>query len=139
VNLRDLQRCVLAGITGGHSSAAGALVKDTPYLSAQDRLGIYARGYLARLISHLRSDFPMLATHTGDDLFDLFATAYVQARPPSSWSLSHLGDGFADFLDDTRPQHPGTELPAALARLERAGSFRPRSNQTQIHDHDRST
>lgn len=122
VNLRDQQRSMLAGVTGHASPTAAALVKDTPYLSAQDRLDIYARGYLARLISHLRSDFPTLRAHTGDDLFDLFATAYVQARPPSSWSLRHLGDGFADFLDDTRPPQPGADLPAALARLERAGS-----------------
>jgi acyl-homoserine lactone acylase PvdQ len=131
VNLRDMQRWMLACVTGRACSlAAAALVKDTPYLSAQDRLDIYARGYLARLVSQLRSEFPMLAAHMGDDVFDLFATAYIQARPPSSWSLLHLADGFADFLDDTRPPDPGAELPAALARLERAGSFRPRSTQT---------
>lgn len=130
LNLRDIQRWMLAGVTGHASpTSAAALVKDTPCRSAQDRLNVYARGYIARLVGHLRSEFPMLAAHTGD-VFDLLATAYIQTRPPS-YSLAHLGDGFADFLDETRPSMiPGTELPAALARLERAGSFRDRSTQT---------
>jgi hypothetical protein len=126
-NLRDLQRWMLAGITG-RSIAPAMLIKDTAPLSVQDRLGIHARGYIAKLVGHLRGDYPMLRAHLGDDLFDLFATAYIQARPPSSYSLFHLGDGFPDFLEQTRPLNAGRAagLPAAIARLERAGTFTSR-------------
>lgn len=124
-NLRDLQRWMLAGITG-RSVAPAMLVKDTTPLSVQDRLGIHARGYIAKLVGHLRGDYPMLRAHLGDDLFDLFATAYIQARPPSSYSLFHLGDGFSDFLERTQPPNAAAGLPAAIARLERAGTFTSR-------------
>jgi Putative DNA-binding domain len=104
---------------------ASAVVKGSCCLSSEDRLDIYARGYLARLLGCLRAEFPALRALVGDQVFDLFAQAYVWARPPDSYSLLDLGAGFADFLDQTRPQPVGPAgspdaLPAALARLERA-------------------
>jgi hypothetical protein len=50
---------MLAGITG-RSIAPAMLIKDTAPLSVQDRLGIHARGYIAKLVGHLRGDYPML-------------------------------------------------------------------------------
>ena len=69
----------------------------------------------------------MLRALIGPQTFDLFAGGYLSARPPCSPSLYDLGDGFAAYLDATRPEPrsgPGTleALPASLARLERAVS-----------------
>jgi hypothetical protein len=91
------------------------------------RLGIYASGYIMRLLECLRADFPTLRRLMGEPLFDFFAKSYIWAHPSTSPSLFDLGAGFPDFL--ARTQRPGTadggadsalRLPIDLARLERA-------------------
>ncbi len=136
LDLADLQAWMLTRVTAGswgqHLVAtdgvtAGDLVRGSPALSADDRLDIYARSYVLRLAECLQAEFPVLRALIGPQTFDLFAGGYLSARPPWSPSLYDLGDGFADYLDATRPQPrsgPGTldALPASLARLERAVS-----------------
>ena len=39
----------------------------------------------------------------GRELFDEFAFDYLQRYPSKSYTLSRLGDRFADFLEETRP------------------------------------
>ena len=85
------------------------------------------RSYVLRLAECLQAEFPVLRALIGPQTFDLFAGGYLSARPPCSPSLYDLGDGFAAYLDATRPEPrsgPGTleALPASLARLERAVS-----------------
>lgn len=121
------------GITEGlrvcgarYGLTACAVVKATSRLSAEDRLDIYARGYLARLLECLKAEYPALHALVGPQVFGLFAQAYVWAHPPRSYSLFDFSAGFPDFLEETRPQPPrpaagsSDALPAALARLERA-------------------
>lgn len=100
-------------------------VVGTERLPARQRLEIYVVSYRMRLIECLRAEFPVLRRFVGDQVFDLFAGAYLGAKPPSSYTLFDLGAGFADFLEAARPQPNdgrGTleALPASLARLERA-------------------
>jgi hypothetical protein len=86
------------------------------------RLGIYATGYVMRLVECLRADFPALRNLMGEALFDFFAKSYIWAHPSTSPSLFDLGAGFPEFLASTQRQ--GTDralrLPIELARLERA-------------------
>jgi Putative DNA-binding domain len=93
---------------------------------ARQRLAVYARGYLLRLVDCLREEFPVLRRLVGDQVFDLFASAYIAGHPSQSYSLYGLGAGFADFLEATRPAETGPRsieaIPANLARLERAMS-----------------
>ncbi|WP_220274721.1 DNA-binding domain-containing protein [Trinickia dinghuensis] len=100
-------------------------VVGTERLPARQRLEIYVVSYRMRLIECLRAEFPVLRRFVGDQVFDLFAGAYLGAKPPSSYTLFDLGAGFADFLEAARPRPNdgrGTleALPASLARLERA-------------------
>jgi Putative DNA-binding domain len=127
--LADIQTSMLAACTrpGGTRDvrAATGAVKPSSRLCSEDRLDIYARGYMARLLEALRADFPVLSAFVGDQVFELFARAYVWACPPTSPSLFDLGAGFADHLSATRPQPLAAAdspdaVPAALARLERA-------------------
>lgn len=109
----------------GHGVDCDAEIVGSERLSARQRLEIYVSSYRARLIECLRAEFPVLRRFVGDQVFDLFAGAYLGAHPPSSYTLFDLGAGFADFLEATRPQPndgAGTldALPASLARLERA-------------------
>jgi hypothetical protein len=103
------------------------VIRRSKNLSAEERLGIYANAYYARLLECLRESFPVLCKALGRELFDEFAFDYLQRYPSQSYTLSRLGDRFADFLEETRPDRaaPG-ETPAVdwpdflidLARLE---------------------
>lgn len=108
-----------------HGVDCDAAIVGSERLAAKQRLEIYLLSYRARLLECLRAEFPVLRRLVGDQVFDLFAGAYLGAHPPSSFTLFDLGAGFADFLEATRPQPNdgrGTldALPASLARLERA-------------------
>ncbi|MET0647471.1 MAG: DNA-binding domain-containing protein [Pyrinomonadaceae bacterium] len=123
-----------------HGLSAEDVVADTRGLDAHERLGIYARGYVLRLLECMRADFPALRGFVGDAVFDAFARAYIITRPPGSPSLYELGAGFPRFLEETRPKdrplEPGLdaamlELPAELARLERARAEVARARGTE--------
>lgn len=130
--LADLQAWLQARVTAGvwdlpEDPAAGPLAAEVVVgsgpLPPRARLAIYARSYAMRLAECLRAEFPVLAALVGPEVFNLFAGAYLSARPSTSASLYDLGAGFAAWLDATRP--PGAAgalaaLPAELARLERA-------------------
>ncbi|MDB5321875.1 MAG: hypothetical protein JWN40_3506 [Phycisphaerales bacterium] len=79
------------------------LIRRSKNLSAEERLGIYANAYYARLLECLRESFPVLCKALGRELFDEFAFDYLQRFPSTSYTLSRLGDRFADFLEETRP------------------------------------
>lgn len=127
-DLRSSQLWMLAVCTTGQrANQASAVVRGSAALSADERMAIYSRGYVARLQGHLRARFPMLLALVGERVFDLFALAYIRARPPSSYSLFDYGADFADFLDETRPVDGGdvAALPAAVARLDQLKTRAP--------------
>ena len=100
------------------------VVRGNNLLTAEQRVEIYARGYLLRLLECLYAEFPVLRALCGEQIFDLFATSYIWSHPSTSPSLMDLGAGFAQFLRATQPSGtvPGdiASLPANLAELERA-------------------
>jgi hypothetical protein len=98
------------------------MIRDNYGASAEQRLAIYAGGYLQRLLECLRAEFGVLRALVGDQVFDLFARGYLAASPSRSYSLYDLGAGFPDYLEATLPPdaEPLDRLPCELARLERA-------------------
>jgi len=101
------------------------IIRRSKNLTAEQRLGIYANAYYARLIECLRESFPVLARTLGREVFDAFAFDYLQRYPSTSYTLNRLGDRFAEFLNQTRPDRTeGTGAPEwpdfliDLARLE---------------------
>ena len=111
-------KAILRG--GARGDNAAALIREGGALRPDERLGIYADGYRARLIESLGGEYPALKSLIGETVFGLFATGYIATRPPGHFSLYALGAGFADHLEATRPPGEETALPAQLARLERA-------------------
>ena len=72
-------------------------------LTATERVAIYGRAYHARLTECLEAEFGVLRKALGDDLFRMFARAYLSNCPSQSYTLGHLGKGFPGYLHDTRP------------------------------------
>ncbi|MEA2692161.1 MAG: hypothetical protein QOJ16_1548 [Acidobacteriota bacterium] len=99
----------------------GTVVAPSRTLTAEERLGIYAHAYYARLLECLEDSFPVLARALGKDVFTSFAFEYLQRYPSRSYTLDRLGEDFPRFLDETRPDGDPAD-PAADALGADAGS-----------------
>ncbi len=98
-----------------------AVVQSTNKLSATERLGIYQTSYWLRLIDCLTAIYPALEKFTGKELFQLFAEDYLRTHPPTSYTLSELGEYFPAFLKKTKPaetQGVWSDLIIELAEFE---------------------
>jgi len=89
-------------------------------LTAEQRLGIYANAYFARLLEVMRDSFPVLTLAMGQDAFDAFAMDYLQRYPSRSYTLDRLTERFAEYLEATRPDDGAAwaTFLIDLARLE---------------------
>jgi hypothetical protein len=133
-DLSSIQRWMQAAITqpeglgAGPPDALDQFIAPSSRLSARQRLGLYYRGYFARLLDCFSGQFKVLRHALGADLFLDFAREYLQQHPSQSYTLAELGTRFPDFLATTRPDR---DLPPAereawpdfmidLARLEHA-------------------
>ena len=84
-------------------AAVEDVVNPSQRLSAAHHLDIYRHSYIARLRSCMQSQFSALAYALGSELFELFADQYLDTYPSESYTLNTLGQKFALFLQETRP------------------------------------
>ncbi len=122
LELAELQRWLLAAITqpaAPYGDDVARILLPSLQQSTIDRLAIYRSAYIARLLEVLREQFPCTRFAIGDELFDQFATGYLQAYPPHSYTLARLADKIVEHLDATRPADWGGFI-VELARLEQA-------------------
>lgn len=117
MNLAETQALFWTAATQAPGSNAGVetVLRGTPGLSAQERIGIYAEMFIWRQLETLREDFPKLWAVLGDDAFDAIARAYLQAYPSRHPSLAKLGRDLPAFL--SRRDLPRSDL-VDLAALE---------------------
>ena len=88
------------------------LVRRSRRLTAEERLGIYANAYYARLLECLRDGFPVLAGVLGAEAFDGLAFDYLQRYPSRSYTLDRLAESFPRFLAETRPDRDSAGAPS---------------------------
>jgi hypothetical protein len=91
-----------------------AVVRRSRRLTAAERLSIYANAYYARLLECMGACFPVLKRALGDEVFDSFAFEYLQRYPSRSYTLDLLGQHFARFLGETRPEREGGAGPEGV-------------------------
>ncbi len=116
---------LLAAIAG--DGAIEGHLRPLPALDPDEQLAIYRHAYLSRLIGALRVEANGLAALLGDD-FDALATAYVRENPPRSWTLDHVADQLAGWLEARgEPAHlvDLARLDAAVQRGFSAGEIPP--------------
>ncbi|MFH9352247.1 putative DNA-binding domain-containing protein [Kitasatospora sp. NPDC017646] len=96
--------------------------------TAAERLAVYQRAYRLRLLGCLHASFPALRHLLGHQAFDVLAEEYLDAVPPSSYTLDHFVQGFPVHLAEDRPdaddpvdeRDPWVDLVVELACYERA-------------------
>lgn len=91
-----------------------AVIGRSRNLTAAERMGIYANAYYARLLECLAAFFPILQKALGEEVFEGFAFEYLQHYPSKSYTLDRLGESFARFLAETRPEPEQEEEPGAV-------------------------
>lgn len=85
------------------SSAAQAVISDQ-LASAEERLDIYAMAYRLRLFDVFGGDFEAVHTLIGDDAFGLLCREYLNAHPPSHYSIRWAGQHFPAFVAAREPE-----------------------------------
>lgn len=91
-------------------------------LTGEERVGIYAEMYFARLIEVLEEEFPALVQFLGQERAHELLRGYVSAHPSRHYSLNVLGKGLEAHVRDEAALDlvPASRAFAVeLARLER--------------------
>lgn len=96
----DAQQILPEALQGG---TLESVVNDSERLPAREHLAIYQRSYIARLRDCMAKQFSALEYALGEELFCGFADNYLELYPSKSYNLMNLGEHFADYLEDTRP------------------------------------
>jgi hypothetical protein len=101
------------------------VIRPATNLSSGQKIGIYARGYVLRLMECMDAEYPALQHLLGKPLFETFVRAYLVQTPPTSPDLYDLGRNFPQFLKASQPKNPDGansmfDLPVEVAILERA-------------------
>ncbi len=81
------------------SAAAARYATGNDRLSPAEQLDIYRRQYWLRHIDSLIEDYPGVQYIVGDDEFDRFCRAYLEAHPPASYTLRDLGNDIVPFAE----------------------------------------
>jgi hypothetical protein len=115
----------LATSSEGHAEEffeiADAIIKPGMHLSSAERLELYHRQYWFRILDSLAEDFPLLRRMCGEPVFWDLIEAYLLSRPSRSFTLRHLGEGFAEFLDSSPLLNDQQQLWfGSIARMEYA-------------------
>ena len=99
MSLLALQRNFRDWLVTGEDSAAAALGGGPGTL-------VYQNNYRTALVSSLAETFQRLVLWLGDEAFEAAAARYIDARPPSSWTLDAYGEDFTDFIATLWPDDP---------------------------------
>ena len=91
--------------------------KDEGIVKGEERLAVYANGYLARIAESLKEVFEAIHHVTGSEKFLELCDAYARLFPSRNYNLNYAGRNFPQFLEATSLPQKFTFLPD-LARLE---------------------
>ncbi len=81
----------------GEALPAHALLVENGRVPVDVQFAIYRDGYRIRLLGALRETYPATAAYMGNAEFDAFATRYIEAVAPNSYSIEYYPAGLANF------------------------------------------
>lgn len=116
MRLKELQRRFTASAFGAIDPAFAGAVSGGGKLTSREAVGVYRKGYPARLSEALGETFEACWRVLGDEDFLKACEAYARSTPSVSHNLSDYGATFPDFLLKRFKAH--APFIADLARLE---------------------
>lgn len=116
MSLQTLQQQFFENITQA-KSASYNIVKDEGSISRDERIQIYYDAYRFRLIDALSDSYPAVHTLLGDKEFEKICRQYIDAHPPTHFSIRYYGDKLGDFVKHN-VLTPNPALIAEMARFE---------------------
>ncbi len=81
--------------------ASGAWLNPQGGVSGDERMDVYADGYVARMMEALAEVYETVHHLLGQDAFVELTEAYMHAHPSRSYNLNFIGDHMADFIRTT--------------------------------------
>ena len=111
MSLVELQQRVCAWLVEPDEDRAAQIAAP---LGVGPGLAVYQNNYRVALVDALREIHPRAAAWLGDGAFEAAAARYIDAHPPSHWTIDAYGDHFPATLCATHP------AAADLAAIDRA-------------------
>ncbi|HVT05308.1 MAG TPA: DNA-binding domain-containing protein [Thermoanaerobaculia bacterium] len=112
--------CALASAASTERiSSVEDVILPSSTLAPAERVAIYHRMYLLRMMEALESDFPCIEHFVGHGRFHKLVADYVEVFPSRSYTLNRLGDHLPDFIQSDESLRHRSFL-YDLARLELA-------------------
>lgn len=123
MNLAAFQALFQSRVLAGAGQADAPLLETlcpSPHGAAGETLlGVYQKGYRARLAEFLAEDHPGLRALLGDDEFDVLIEDYIAARPARDPNARWYTTGLPDFMQESANWRENAPA-VSMARFERA-------------------
>lgn len=95
-------------------------ITPSPFLDSFQRIEIYNQQYWWRLLKHLQEMYPLLHAVVGPHEFQKqIGVPFLQAYPPSSWSLNAIGTCLPQWIEKNYHRND-KELLENIAKIEEA-------------------
>lgn len=75
-------------------------IVSTTKVPAEIRLAIYSNAYQSRLVEALSSNYPVLKTYLGEEIFEKISRDYIDQFPSHYRSIRWFGDQLAHFIKE---------------------------------------
>jgi hypothetical protein len=125
-DLESLTRWFQDQVVGGRGVAsADRFILPSPTLRPEQRMGIYADAYLARMIEAIEKDFPAVAHHLGPARFRAACRGYLERFPSRSRLLNPLGRNLPVYLSDRPAARDLARVEAAMSEVFDAEAAEP--------------
>ena len=124
----DAIRTPLDRATGTLAAATHAYDAEIARETRAERLAVYNRQYWFRLFDVMHGAYPLTTRLFGAWAFNEHAARFLIERPPRSWDIDRVPDGFDAFLAATHPAGPHVEaarIDAAYRDVFRAPAVTP--------------
>jgi hypothetical protein len=113
----SIRRSVAVADQPGGPTLAGDIAAGNARLSPTAQLEVYREQFWLRHVGALEEDFVTLVHLLGHDRFHALAERYLEAHPPTAFSLRDLGADMGSFVA-SHPDYSGDPLLVDCARLE---------------------
>lgn len=97
----DEQALASESVKNEYAGDVSQMVVPSRTLTSAERVGVYRGMYLLRMEEALTTDYPVLKSFLGDEVFFELISRYVERYPSRSHSLNFLGRSLPKFIGES--------------------------------------